>query len=33
VIAEVERLLYYYKITGPRRPLLLALAEDASQKG
>jgi transcriptional regulator with XRE-family HTH domain len=31
--AEVEKLLDYYKITGPRRTLLLALAEDASQKG
>ena len=30
---EVERLLDYYQITGPRRELLLALAEDASQKG
>jgi transcriptional regulator with XRE-family HTH domain len=30
---EVERLLDYYKITGPRRELLLALAEDAAQKG
>ncbi len=30
---EVERLLDYYEITGPRRELLLALAEDASQKG
>ena len=30
---EVERLLDYYEITGPRRDLLLALAEDASQKG
>jgi transcriptional regulator with XRE-family HTH domain len=30
---EVERLLDYYQITGPRRALLLALAEDASQKG
>jgi transcriptional regulator with XRE-family HTH domain len=30
---EVERLLDYYKITGPRRALLLALAEDAAQKG
>jgi transcriptional regulator with XRE-family HTH domain len=31
--AEVLRLLDYYKITGPRRALLLALAEDAAQKG
>jgi len=30
---EVERLLDYYEITGPRREHLLALAEDASQKG
>ena len=30
---EVERLLDYYEITGPRRELLLALAEDAAQKG
>ena len=30
---EVERLLDYYQITGPRRALLLALAEDATQKG
>jgi transcriptional regulator with XRE-family HTH domain len=30
---EVERLLDYYDITGPRRDLLLALAEDATQKG
>jgi transcriptional regulator with XRE-family HTH domain len=30
---EVERLLDYYKITGPRRALLLELAEDAAQKG
>jgi len=30
---EVERLLDYYEITGPRRSLLLALAEDAAQKG
>jgi transcriptional regulator with XRE-family HTH domain len=30
---EVERLLDYYEITGPRRELLLALARDASQKG
>ena len=30
---EVERLLDYYEITVPRRDLLLALAEDASQKG
>jgi transcriptional regulator with XRE-family HTH domain len=30
---EVARLLDYYEITGPRRELLLALAQDASQKG
>lgn len=30
---EVERLLDYYEIAGPRRALLLALAEDAAQKG
>jgi transcriptional regulator with XRE-family HTH domain len=30
---EVERLLDYYKITGPRRDLLLELAQDATQKG
>jgi transcriptional regulator with XRE-family HTH domain len=30
---EVERLLAYYEITGPRRAHLLALAEDAAQKG
>jgi transcriptional regulator with XRE-family HTH domain len=30
---EVERLLDYYQITGTRRALLLALAEDAAQKG
>jgi transcriptional regulator with XRE-family HTH domain len=30
---EVERLLDYYQITGPRRDLLLALARDATQKG
>ena len=30
---EVERLLDYYQITGSRRTLLLALAEDAAQKG
>jgi transcriptional regulator with XRE-family HTH domain len=30
---EVKRLLDYYEITGPRRELLLALAEDAAQKG
>lgn len=30
---EVARLLDYYGITGPRRELLLTLAEDASQKG
>jgi transcriptional regulator with XRE-family HTH domain len=30
---EVERLLDYYGISGPRRELLLALAQDAAQKG
>jgi transcriptional regulator with XRE-family HTH domain len=30
---EVERLLDYYQISGPRRALLLDLAEDAAQKG
>lgn len=30
---EVERLLDYYEITGSRREMLLALAEDAAQKG
>ncbi len=30
---EVERLLDYYEITGSRRELLLALAQDAAQKG
>ena len=30
---EVERLLDYYEITGARRTLLLALAEDAARKG
>jgi transcriptional regulator with XRE-family HTH domain len=30
---EVERLLDYYEVTGSRRELLLALAEDAAQKG
>jgi transcriptional regulator with XRE-family HTH domain len=30
---EVERLLDYYGITGPRRELLLTLAEEAAQKG
>ena len=30
---EVERLLDYYEIAGPRRALLLGLAEDAAQKG
>ncbi len=30
---EVERLLDYYQITGPRRELLLKLAEDAARKG
>jgi len=30
---EVERLLDYYGVTGSRRDLLLALAEDAAQKG
>jgi transcriptional regulator with XRE-family HTH domain len=30
---EVERLLDYYQITGPRRQLLLELAQDAARKG
>jgi transcriptional regulator with XRE-family HTH domain len=30
---EVERLLDYYEISGPRRDLLLALAQDAARKG
>jgi transcriptional regulator with XRE-family HTH domain len=30
---EVERLLDYYEVTGTHRALLLALAEDAAQKG
>jgi transcriptional regulator with XRE-family HTH domain len=30
---EVERLLDYYQITGPRRALLLGLAQDATRKG
>jgi transcriptional regulator with XRE-family HTH domain len=30
---EVERLLDYYGVSEPRRSLLMALAEDASQKG
>jgi transcriptional regulator with XRE-family HTH domain len=30
---EVERLLDYYEITGSRREILLALAQDATQKG
>jgi len=30
---EVARLLDYYQITGPRRDLLLGLAEDAARKG
>jgi len=30
---DVETLLNYYQITGPQRELLLALAEDAAQKG
>jgi len=30
---EVERLLDYYEVTGTRRELLLALAEDATHKG
>jgi transcriptional regulator with XRE-family HTH domain len=30
---EIERLLDYYEITGSRRALLLALAEDAARKG
>ena len=29
----MERLLDYYEITGPRRDLLLALAQDATRKG
>jgi len=32
-LREVERLLDYYQITGSRRALLLALAEDATHKG
>ena len=31
--SEVARLLDYYGITGPRRELLLSLAQDASKKG
>ena len=31
--SEVARLLDYYEITGPRRELLLSLAQDASKKG
>src|SRR5215469_9855115 len=30
---EVEKLLDYYGVTGPRRTLLLTLAEDAAQRG
>jgi transcriptional regulator with XRE-family HTH domain len=30
---EVERLLDYYQVTGPRRALLLELAEDAAHRG
>src|ERR1700751_1749395 len=30
---EVERLLDYYKVKGERRRMLLALAQDATQKG
>jgi transcriptional regulator with XRE-family HTH domain len=30
---EVEKLLDYYQVTGPRRTRLLTLAEDAAQKG
>jgi len=30
---EVERLLDYYEVTGSRRDVLLALAEDAARKG
>jgi len=30
---DVERLLDYYQVAGPRRALLLELAEDAAQKG
>src|SRR5690349_23060711 len=30
---QVERLLDYYEITGPRRALLRGVAEDAAQKG
>src|SRR5215472_4669116 len=30
---EVERLLDYYRVRGDKRAALLALAEDASQKG
>ena len=30
---EVEKLLDYYEVTGPRRALLLELAEEAAQKG
>jgi len=32
-LAEVEKLLDYYQVTGPRRSLLLTLAKDAAQKG
>jgi transcriptional regulator with XRE-family HTH domain len=30
---EVQKLLDYYGVTGPRRALLMSLAEDAAQKG
>lgn len=32
-VRDVEQLLDYYKVGDPRRALLLALAEDAAQKG
>jgi transcriptional regulator with XRE-family HTH domain len=32
-IAEVEKLLNYYQVTGPRREQLLELARDAARKG
>jgi transcriptional regulator with XRE-family HTH domain len=32
-LAEVEKLLDYYEVSGSRRSMLLALARDASQKG
>ncbi len=31
--SDVEQLLDYYQVTGPRRELLLGLAKDATQKG